>query len=151
MSIIKSTKAGKSAVTITKEYLLSRGWTTDEALMYAPRKAHNKNEIFLRICNYFSDEETTFELRLSTFQKVDDRPPLKQIEHLHTIPIKTVRDLELLENFWYTKDPNKKRKYKKQLLAKATKTINTITKHYYHYLFLYIKDKLKQLKLSRQN
>ena len=122
MSIIKSTKAGKSAVKITKEYLLSRGWTTDEALMYAPKKAHNKNEIFLRICNYFSDDETTFELRLSTFQKVDDRPPLKQVEYLHTIPIKTVRDLELLENFWYTKDPNKKRKYKKQLLAKASKT-----------------------------
>ena len=70
MSIIKSMKAGKSAVKITKEYLLSRGWTTDEALMYAPRKTHNKNEIFLRICNYFSDDETTFELRLSTFQKL---------------------------------------------------------------------------------
>ena len=78
--------------------------------------------LFLRICNYFSDDETTFELRLSTFQKVDDRPPLKHLEYLHTIPIKTVRDLELLENFWYTKDPNKKRKYKKQLLAKATKS-----------------------------
>ena len=52
MSIIKSTKAGKSAVKITKEYLLSRGWTTDDALMYAPRKTHNKNELFLRICNY---------------------------------------------------------------------------------------------------
>ena len=122
MSIIKSMKAGKSAVKITKEYLLSRGWTTDEALMYAPRKSHNKNDLFLRICNYVSDDETTFELRLSTFQKVDDRPPLRQMEYLHTIPIETVRDLELLENFWYTKDPNKKRKYKKQLLAKATKT-----------------------------
>lgn len=128
MSIIKSAKAGKLAIKITKEYLLSRGWTTDEALvlrealMYAPRKDHNKNEIFLRICNYFSDDETTFELRLSTFQKVDDRPPLKQVEYLHTIPIKTVGDLELLENFWYTKSTIKKRKYKKQLLAKATKT-----------------------------
>ena len=122
MSIIKSTKAGKSAVKITKEYLLSRGWTTDEALMYAPKKSHNKNELFLRICNYFSDDETTFELRLSTFQKVDDRPPLNKLEYLHTIPIKTVRDLELVENFWYTQATIKKRKYKKQLLAKATKT-----------------------------
>lgn len=122
MSIIKSAKAGKLAVKITKEYLLSRGWTTDEALMYAPKKDHNKNDIFLRICNYISDDETTFELRLSTFKKVDDRPPMKQMEYLHTIPIETVGDLDLLENFWYTKSTIKKRKYKKQLLAKATKT-----------------------------
>ena len=133
MSIIKSMKAGKSAVKITKEYLLSRCWTTDDALMYAPRKTHNKNELFLRICNYFSDDETTFELRLSTFQKVDDRPPMKQIEYLHTIPIKTVRDLELLENFWYTKDPNKKRKYKKQLLAKASKTDQVSSGNFWWY------------------
>ena len=123
MSIIKSMKAGKSAVKITKEYLLSRGWTTDDALMYAPRKAHNKNELFLRICNYFGADETTFELKLSTFQKADSKSPVKHIEYLHTIPIETVRDLEILENFWYTKDQNKKRKYKKQLLAKATKSI----------------------------
>lgn len=122
MSILKTTKAGKSAVKITKEYLLSRGWTTDEILMYAPKKAHNKNDIFLRICNYITDDIDTFELKLSTFKKVDDRPPLKQLEYLHTIPIDTVSDLELLENFWYTKSTIKKRKYKKQLLAKATKT-----------------------------
>ena len=120
MSILKTTKAGKSVVKITKEYLLSRGWTTDEALIYPPKC--NKNSIFLRICNYFSDDETTFELRLSTFQKVDDRPPMKKLEYLHTIPIETVSDLELLEKFWYTKSTIKKRKYKKQLLAKATKT-----------------------------
>jgi hypothetical protein len=122
MSIIKSTKAGKSAIKITKEYLLSKGWTGDEALMYAPKKAHNKNDIFLRICNYFGADETTFELKLSTFLKADSISPVKHIEYLHTIPIETVRDLEILEKFWYTKDQNKKRKYKKQLLAKATKT-----------------------------
>ena len=133
MSIIKSAKAGKMAVKITKEYLLSRGWTTDEALMYAPKKDHNKNDIFLRICNYISDDETTFELRLSTFQKVDDRPPLKQLEYLHTIPIKTVGDLELLENFWYTKSTIKKRKYKKQLLAKATKKDQVSSGHFWWY------------------
>ena len=120
MSILKTTKAGKSAVKITKEYLLSRGWTTDEALIYPPKC--NKGSIFLRICNYFSDDETTFELRLSTFKKVDDIPPMKKLEYLHTIPIDTVSDLELLEKFWYTKSTIKKRKYKKQLLAKATKT-----------------------------
>lgn len=122
MSIIKSAKAGKSAIKITKEYLLSRGWTSDESLMYAPKKAHNKNNIFLRICNYFGSDGITFDVMLSTFQKVDDRPPLNKMEYLHAIPIITVSDLELLENFWYTKDQNKKRKYKKQLLAKATKT-----------------------------
>lgn len=123
MSILKTTKAGKSAVKITKEYLLSRGWTTDgDLLIYAPKKDYNKNDIFLRICYYFNDDETTFELKLSTFQKVDDRPPLNKVEHLHTIPIKTVSDLELLEKFWYTKSTIKKRKYKKQLLAKSTKT-----------------------------
>jgi hypothetical protein len=133
MSILKTTKAGKSAVNITKEYLLSRGWTTDEALMYAPKKEYNKNDLFLRICNYVSDDETTFELRLSTFQKVDDRPPMKQMEYLYTIPIKTVRDLELLENFWYTKATIKKRKYKKQLLAKATKTDPVSSGHFWWY------------------
>lgn len=133
MSILKTTKAGKSAVKITKEYLLSRGWTTDEALMYAPRKSHNKNNIFLLIGNYLIDDETNFWLRLSTFQKVDDRPPMKQVEYLHTIPIKTVGDLELIENFWYTKDQNKKRKYKKQLLDKATKTDQVSTGHFWWY------------------
>lgn len=123
MSILKTTKAGKSAVKITKEYLLSRGWTTDdELIIHAPKKPHNKNDIFLRICNYITDDITTFELKLSTFKKVDDRPPLKYREYLHTIPIETVSDLELLEKFWYTKATIKKRKYKKQLLAKATKT-----------------------------
>ena len=123
MSILKTAKAGKSAVKITKEYLLSRGWTTnDDLMMHAPKKAHNKNDIFLRICNYITDDITTFEVKISTFKKVDDRPPLKYLEYLHTIPIETVAELELVENFWYTKDQNKKRKYKKQLLAKATKT-----------------------------
>lgn len=133
MSIIKSAKAGKSAVKITKEYLLSRGWTNDEMIrICAPKKANNKNDIFLRICNYSGDDETTFELRLSTFQKVYDRPPMKKIEYLHTIPIETVSDLELVENFWYTKDPNKKRKYKKQLLSKATKS-NQVSSNFWRY------------------
>lgn len=134
MSILKTTKAGKSAVKITKEYLLSTGWTNDEMIrICAPKKSHNKNDIFLRICNYSGDDETTFELRLSTFQKVYDRLPMKKIEYLHTIPIKTVSDLELLENFWYTKDTNKKRKYKKQLLDKATKTDQVSTGNFWWY------------------
>lgn len=132
MSIIKSTKSGKSALNITIEYLLSRGWTCNElAYICAPKKA-NKNNIFLRICNFSGDDETTFELRLSQFQKVDDRPITKKEEYLHKIPIKTVSDLELVENFWYTKDPNKKRKYKKQLLAKATETHQVLSNSWWH-------------------
>lgn len=135
MSIIKSTKAGKSAIKITKEYLLSKGWTGDEALMYAPKKAHNKNDIFLHVRDHSSDysnsSRITFELKLSSFQKVDDKSPMKHIEYLHIIPIDTLRDLEILENFWYTKDQNKKRKYKKQLLAKASKSIQVSSDYWW--------------------
>ena len=69
MSIIRSTKAGKSAVKITKEYLLSRGWTSNEMLMFPPNKSYDKNYIFVRSFNNGSDDKITFEIRLSAFQK----------------------------------------------------------------------------------
>lgn len=124
MSILKTTKAGKSAVKITKEYLLSRGWIEDDFLMHAPKKAHNKNDIFLSIFDNPNTNEVTFKLRLTSFEKLDDTdmPPIKKAEYLHDIPVYTVGDLELVEKFWYTKDPNKKRKYKKQLLLKTEYT-----------------------------
>ena len=122
MSIIRSTKAGKSAVKLTKEYLFSRGWISNETLMFPPNKHHNKNYIIVQSFNNVSDDKITFEIRLSTFQKVDTNPHTNQTKWLHTIPIETVCDLELVENFWYTKNQNKKLKYKKQLLTKATKT-----------------------------
>lgn len=135
MSIIKSTKAGKSAISLTKEYLISRGWKDEEFIIHAPRKEHNKTDIFLHVRDYSSDysnsNRITFELKLSSFQKVDDKSPMKHIEYLHTIPIETLRDLELLENFWYTKDQNKKRKYKKQLLTKASKTIQVSSDYWW--------------------
>jgi hypothetical protein len=114
MSIVKSAKAGKSAIKITKEYLLSKGWTSDKALIYAPKKAHNKNDLYLRM------EGDTFILKLKSFENTNDKKAIvKQIQFSNKIYISNIRDLELVENFWYTKDKNKKRKYKKQLLSKA--------------------------------
>lgn len=114
MSILKTTKAGKSAIKVTKEYLLSKGWTSDKALIYAPKKAHNKNDLYLRV------EGDTFIIKLKSFTNTNDKKSIvKQIEFSNKIYISNISDLELLENFWYTKDQNKKRKYKNQLLAKA--------------------------------
>lgn len=114
MSILKTTKAGKSAIKITKEYLLSKGWTSDKALIYAPKKAHNKDDLYLRM------EGDTFILKLKSFSYTNDKKAIvKRILFSNKIYISNIRDLELLENFWYIKDQNKKRKYKNQLLAKA--------------------------------
>ena len=113
MSILSSTNSGKQSK-LTEEFLLSKGWTSDRVLIYAPKKAHNKNDLYLRI------DGDNFILKLKSFENISDKKAIvKQLQFSNKIHISSIRDLELLENFWYTKDQNKKRKYKKQLLEKT--------------------------------
>lgn len=91
MSILKSTKSGKSAVALTLDYLINHHWCkrcpSDTATIDDMRIWKNKKD-FLYITYTPEGSISSFSLRYSTEKFV------------YTMTVRTLTDLEIVEQFW---------------------------------------------------
>jgi hypothetical protein len=90
MSILKSTKSGKSAIALTIDYLLEHHWckrAPNDIAIIDDKKIWKNTKKFLYI-NYEGNHISSFSLRYSTNKST------------YTMYVRTIADLEIVEQFW---------------------------------------------------
>lgn len=125
MSIIKSVRAGKAGIKITKEYLLSKGWYVGYIdKIHPPTQMRKKefNQQYLKI--ELTNDGPKFIIKL-VFNKTE------QNEYYTRTYIESVADYDLVMKFWNEKNPKKKIKYKNQIAAKCFEKVNDSKWWYY--------------------
>jgi hypothetical protein len=113
MGILRSTKAGKSAIQITEEHLLDKGWFVKNGAIYPPsEKDKLSHDRYMRfdVINEGGKQIKSFYV---VFKKGGSLKGLK-----YDIQIKTIDDLELLEKFWNSKGRDKV-KYRDKLFSRG--------------------------------
>lgn len=116
MGILKSTKAGKSAIQISEEYLLDKGWFVKNGLLIYPPSEKGKlsNDRYIRF--YTTNEDGK---QIKSFYVILKKGSSSKYE----IRIKTIDDLELLEKFWNSKGRDKN-KYRDKLFSRGKEVEN---------------------------
>lgn len=120
MGILKSTKAGKSAIQITEEHLLDKGWFVKNGAIYPPsEKDKLSHDRYMRfdVINEGGKQIKSFYVRL---QKGGSYKGVK-----YDIQINTIDDLELLEKFWNSKGKDKN-KYRNKLFSRGKEIDNLL-------------------------
>lgn len=108
MSILSTTKTGKSAINVTKEMIERRGYTKTFGKY---KKKLSNTQIYIDFFNYSDTGDIYVYLPLlSTVKGIQGR----FIDH-HPFKIYTIDDLNLVERYFNEKDTRKRGKYKKQL------------------------------------
>ena len=108
MSILSSTKTGKSSINVTKEMIERRGYTKTFGKY---KKKLSNTQIYIDFINYSDTGDIYVYLPiLSTVKGIQGR----FIDH-HPFKIYTIDDLNLVERYFNEKDTRKRGKYKKQL------------------------------------
>lgn len=112
MGILKNTKAGKSAIQISEEHLLDRGWFVKNSLLIYPPSEKGKLSNDSRYMRFYTTNEGGKQIK--SFYIVLKKGSSLQYE----IKIKTIDDLELLEKFWNSKGRDKV-KYRDKLFSRG--------------------------------
>ena len=108
MSILSTTKTGKSSITVTKEMIERRGYTKTFGKY---KKKLSNTQIYIDFINYSDTGDIYVYLPLlSTVKGIQGI----FIDH-HPFKIYTIDDLNLVERYFNEKDTRKRGKYKKQL------------------------------------
>lgn len=108
MSILSTTKTGKSAINITKEMIERRGYTKTFGKY---KKKLSNTQIYIDFINCSDTGDIYVYLPLiSTVKGIQGR----FVDH-HPFKIYTIDDLNLVERYFNEKDTRKRGKYKKQL------------------------------------
>ena len=108
MSILSTTKTGKSAINVTKEMIERRGYTKTFGKY---KKKLSNTQIYIDFFNYSDTGDIYVYLPLlSTVKGIQGR----FIDH-NPFKIYTIDDLNLVERYFNEKDTRKRGKYKKQL------------------------------------
>lgn len=111
MGILKNTKAGKSAIQISEEYLLDKGWFVKNGLLIYPPSEKCK----LSLIRYMLFDEINEDgKQIKSFYVILKKGSSSKYE----IRIKTIDDLELLEKFWNSKGRDKV-KYRDKLFSRG--------------------------------
>ena len=126
MSILSSTKTGKSSINVTKEMIERRGYTKTFGKY---KKKLSNTQIYIDFINYSDTGDIYVYLPiLSTVKGIQGR----FIDH-HPFKIYTIDDLNLVERYFNEKDTRKRGKYKKQLfniLKDRLSKIDNIVNYY---------------------
>lgn len=108
MSILSTTKTGKSSINVTKEMIERRGYTKTFGKY---KKKLSNTQIYIDFINYSDTGDIYVYLPLlSTVKGIQGI----FIDH-HPFKIYTIDDLNLVERYFNEKDTRKRGKYKKQL------------------------------------
>lgn len=110
MSILSTTKTGKSSINVTKEMIERRGYTKTFGKY---KKKLSNTQIYIDFINYLDFDTGDIYVYLpilSTVKGIQGR----FIDH-HPFKIYTIDDLNLVERYFNEKDTRKRGKYKKQL------------------------------------
>jgi hypothetical protein len=116
MSILSTTKTGKSSINITKEMIERRGYTK---IFGKYKKKLSNTQIYIDFINYLdfdtgyspvTEDIYVYLPLLSTVKGIQGR----FVDH-HPFKIYTIDDLNLVERYFNEKDTRKRGKYKKQL------------------------------------
>lgn len=108
MSILSTTKTGKSSINITKEMIERRGYTKTFGKY---KKKLSNTQIYIDFINCSDTGDIYVYLPLlSTVKGIQGR----FVDH-HPFKIYTIDDLNLVERYFNEKDTRKRGKYKKQL------------------------------------
>lgn len=110
MGILKNTKAGKSAIRISEEYLLDKGWFVKNGLIYPPSEIGKLSHGRYMRFNVIVEDGKQIKLFYVIFKKGSS---LK-----YEIKISTIDDLELLDKFWNSKGRDKI-KYRDKLFSRG--------------------------------
>lgn len=118
MSILKSSKSGRSAIQITLYDLLERGWYEPKgyADRICPKEEGADDKKFKHFLTRYHDKDSELTKMAYTLSTGNDDKG-----RIYTISIETFQDLDDLLNYWYAKKINKKRKYRDVLISKAIK------------------------------
>ena len=110
MSILSTTKTGKSSINVTKEMIERRGYTKSFGKY---KKKLSKTQIYIDYINYSNTDNIYVYLPLlSTVKGIQG----KFVDH-YPFKIFTIDDLNLVERYFNEKDTRKRGKYKKQLFS----------------------------------
>lgn len=110
MSILSTTKTGKSAINVTKEMIERRGYTKSFGKY---NKKLSNTQIYIDCINYSNTVNIYVYLPLlSTVKGIQGR----FVDH-YPFKIHTIDDLNLVERYLNEKDTRKRGKYKKQLFS----------------------------------
>jgi hypothetical protein len=111
MGILKNTKAGKSAIQISEEHLLDKGWFIKNGLLIYPPSEKDKlsHDRYMRFDTINEDGK-----QIKSFYIILKKGSSSKYE----IRIKTIDDLELLEKFWNSKGRDKV-KYRDKLFSRG--------------------------------
>jgi hypothetical protein len=111
MGILKNTKAGKSAIQISEEHLLDKGWFIKNGLLIYPPSEKGKlsHDRYMRFDTINEDGK-----QIKSFYIILKKGSSSKYE----IGIKTIDDLELLEKFWNSKGRDKV-KYRDKLFSRG--------------------------------
>lgn len=108
MSILSTTKTGKSSINITKEMIERRGYTKTFGKY---KKKLSNTQIYIDFINCSDTGDIYVYLPLlSTVKGIQGR----FVDH-HPFKIYTIDDLNLVERYFNEKDTRKRGKYKRQL------------------------------------
>lgn len=138
MGILKNTKAGKSAIQISEEHLLDRGWFVKNGLLIYPPSEKGKLSNDSRYMRFDTTNEGGKQIK--SFYVILKKGSSLQYE----IKIKTIDDLELLEKFWNSKGRDKN-KYRDKLFSRG-KEIERLWWTNTHFAPTYSKSILKSPK-----
>lgn len=120
MGILKNTKAGKSAIQISEEYLLDKGWFVKNGSIYPPsEKDKLSHDRYMRF-DLISEDGKQIKSFYVNLKKGGSYNEVK-----YDIQIKTIDDLELLEKFWNSKGRDKN-KYRDKLFSRGKKIDNLL-------------------------
>jgi hypothetical protein len=111
MGILRSTKSGKSAIQISEEHLLDKGWFIKNGLLIYPPSEKDKlsHDRYMRFDTINEDGK-----QIKSFYIILKKGSSSKYE----IGIKTIDDLELLEKFWNSKGRDKV-KYRDKLFSRG--------------------------------
>lgn len=118
MGILRSTKAGKSAIQITEELLLDKGWFVNNGSIYPPSEICKlSHDRFMRF-NVVNENDKQIKSFYVSFKKGGSYNGIR-----YEVQIKTLDDLELLEKFWNSKGRDKV-KYRDKLFSRGKEVDN---------------------------
>ena len=120
MGILRSTKAGKSAIQITEEHLLDKGWFIKNSSIYPPSEKDKLSHIRYMHFDVINEDGKQIKSFYVVFKKGGSLKGLK-----YDIQIKTIDDLELLEKFWNSKGRDKV-KYRDKLFSRGKEVDNLL-------------------------
>ena len=118
MGILRSTKAGKSAIQITEEHLLNKGWFVNNGSIYPPSEIGKlSHDRYMRF-NVTNEGDKQIKSFYVSFKKGSSYNGIR-----YEVQIKTLDDLELLEKFWNSKGRDKV-KYRDKLFSRGKEVDN---------------------------